>query len=202
MSILNNGINSNSITPLSSTQGGSGVSNPTAHGILISEGSSGFNPITLTNGQLLIGSTGVDPVASTLTAGSGISISNGSGSITITNSINAGGGFLWNDTTGTSATIVAGNGYVSDNASLVTFTLPATSTFGDSFAIAGKSAGGWTIAQNAGQQINVGNVATTTGTGGSVSSTNRYDNVTLVCVTAGSSSVWVLRSSFGNLSVV
>lgn len=36
-----------------------------------------------TNGQLPIGSTGADPVLSTLTAGSGISITNGAGSITI-----------------------------------------------------------------------------------------------------------------------
>ncbi len=38
-----------------------------------------------TNGQLLIGSTGLTPVLGTLTAGSGISITNGAGSITINN---------------------------------------------------------------------------------------------------------------------
>lgn len=38
-----------------------------------------------TNGQLLIGSTGADPVAATLTASTGISITNGAGSITIAN---------------------------------------------------------------------------------------------------------------------
>jgi hypothetical protein len=37
----------------------------------------------LTNGQLAIGSTGANPVAATLTAGTGININNGSGSITI-----------------------------------------------------------------------------------------------------------------------
>lgn len=37
------------------------------------------------NGQLLIGSSGLTPVLSTLTAGTGISITNGAGSITITN---------------------------------------------------------------------------------------------------------------------
>ena len=46
----------------------------------------------LTNGQVRIGSTGLAPVAATLTAGSGISISNGAGSITIsgTSVINTG----------------------------------------------------------------------------------------------------------------
>lgn len=38
-----------------------------------------------TNGQLLIGSTGVAPVAATLTQGTGISVTNGAGSITIAN---------------------------------------------------------------------------------------------------------------------
>jgi hypothetical protein len=38
-----------------------------------------------TNGQLLIGSTGTSPVAAALTAGTGISVTNGAGSITINN---------------------------------------------------------------------------------------------------------------------
>jgi hypothetical protein len=38
-----------------------------------------------TNGQILIGSTGSAPVAATLTAGTGVSITNGAGSITINN---------------------------------------------------------------------------------------------------------------------
>jgi hypothetical protein len=50
---------------------------------------------TLTNGELFIGSTGNPPVAATLTAGAGINITNGAGSITIAN-------------TGTSPTGVAG----------------------------------------------------------------------------------------------
>lgn len=37
----------------------------------------------LTNGQLLIGSTGAAPTVATLTAGTGITITNGAGSITI-----------------------------------------------------------------------------------------------------------------------
>lgn len=37
----------------------------------------------LTNGQILIGSTGADPIAATLTAGTGIAITGGTGSITI-----------------------------------------------------------------------------------------------------------------------
>lgn len=198
---LQNSVNANSTTPLITTQGGSGVSAPTAHGILVAEGASAFNPIVLTAGQILIGTTAGDPAASTLTQGTGITITSASGVITISNATSAGGGFVWNDTTGTSATIVSGNGYVSDNAALVTYTLPATSVFGDSFVILGKGAGGWTLAQNAGQQIHYGNIPTTAGTGGSIASTNQYDSITCVCVTAGASSIWAVRASQGNLTV-
>jgi len=44
---------------------------------------------SMTDGQILIGSTGSEPVASTLTAGSGISVSNGPGSITISSQGNS-----------------------------------------------------------------------------------------------------------------
>jgi hypothetical protein len=42
---------------------------------------------TMTNGQVIIGSTGATPVAASLTAGSGISITNGAGTITVANSV-------------------------------------------------------------------------------------------------------------------
>lgn len=40
-------------------------------------------PQLTTNGQLIIGSTGAFPVAATITAGSGITVTNGAGSVTI-----------------------------------------------------------------------------------------------------------------------
>ena len=62
------------------------VSGLTANSFLYS-GSGGLLTTTTapTNGQLLIGSTGNAPVAATLTAGAGISVTNGAGSITIAN---------------------------------------------------------------------------------------------------------------------
>lgn len=74
------------------TVGGLGVASPTAHGILVAEGSSAATPLTLTNGQLLIGSSSSDPVAATLTAGANITITNGAGSITIASSGGSGSG--------------------------------------------------------------------------------------------------------------
>src|ERR1700722_9035817 len=66
-----------------------------------------------TNGQLPIGSAGADPVLAALTAGTGITITNGAGSITIAGS---GGGLTWTDVTGTSQAMAINNGYTANNA--------------------------------------------------------------------------------------
>jgi hypothetical protein len=136
----------------------------------------------MTNGQLLVGSTGASPVRTTLTAGANISITNGAGSITITATGLA--GFSWTTVTGTSQAMLGNNGYISNNAGLVTLTLPATSSVGDEIDIIGQGAGGWSIAQGAGQQIIIGNTSSTVGAGGSVVSTNRRDSLQLICTTA------------------
>lgn len=187
---------SGTVTP---TQGGTGVSNPGAHTIPIAEGSNNFNFLSLTNGQFLIGSTGLDPVPATLTAGTNISIINAAGSVTIAGSGAA--GFVWNDTTTTSQSMSSNNGYVADNSSLVTLTLPVSSSFGDVLSIVGKGSGGWTIAQNSSQLIHLGSSTTTTGTGGSLSSSNQYDSINLVCIVANTT--WTARGApQGNLTVV
>lgn len=134
----------------------------------------------MTNGQLPIGNTGVGPVAATLTAGPGISISNAAGSITISG---GGGGYSWTEVTGVSQNMDVNNGYVANNAGLVTLTLPATANIGDSVIVQGKGAGLFKIAQNAGQTIHFGSSDTTTGAGGSLTATNRYDSIELLCIT-------------------
>lgn len=113
----------------------------------------------------------------------------------------SGGGITWFDVTTTSASMTTNNGYVADNASLVTLTLPASANIGDQLTINGKNTGGWIIAQNALQQIQLGTSATTVGVGGSLASTNRYDSVVLQCITAGTSTLWTAKSA-GNLTVV
>ena len=181
--------------PLSATQGGLGVASPTAHGILVAEGASAATPIVLGAGQLLIGTTSSDPSAATLTAGANTTITSISGSITIGSSVGA-----WVDQTGTSVTMAVNTNYVADNAALVTLTLPSTAAFGSQFTVAGKGAGGWKIAQAASQQINFGNVATTSGTGGSLASSNAFDVVSLVCTTANTG--FLVISSIGNITYV
>lgn len=183
---------------ISPTDGGTGLSNPTAHSILIAEGASNFNPILLTNGQVLIGSTGADPVPSTLTAGPGISIANAAGSVTISGTAS---GIGWTDVTAASQAMVADSGYTANRSSLVTLTLPATAAYGTGLAVVGKGTGGWSIAQNSGQNIQIGSLSSTIGVGGSVSSTNQFDSVNFVCTVANTT--WtVLGGPQGNLAIL
>lgn len=136
---------------------------------------------SLTDGQLMIGDTSGTPVPATLTAGPGISISNAAGAITISGT---GSGIGWTEVTGTTQSMVADNGYVANNGALVVFTLPTTAAFGTVINLVGKGAGGWRIDQNASQNIQVGSVSSTVGTGGSIASSNRYDSIELLCTTA------------------
>lgn len=173
------------------------VSGTTNHSLLVGNASGSIDSLGVaTNGQLPIGSTGANPTLATLTAGSGISITNGAGSITI-NSI--GGGLTWNDTgVSTSVNMAAGNGYIANNAALVTLTLPASITEGQVIAVSGKGAGGWSIVENTGQTIHFG-TSTTTTTSGSLSSTNQYDTVFILCITTDTD--FVVQSAVGNLTV-
>jgi hypothetical protein len=109
-------------------------------------------------------------------------------------------GFTWNEVVVMGPTsMVANNGYVANNAGLVTLTLPVTAAFGTVIRVAGKGGGGWLIAQNAGQTIHFGVVDTSTGAGGSLESTDQYDAVELLCTEADTD--WTVLSVIGNLTV-
>ena len=73
-----------SIGTLGVDQGGTGASTLTDHGVLLG---SGTDPITalgvMTNGQLVIGKTGADPVVASITDGEGIDTTAGAGTLTI-----------------------------------------------------------------------------------------------------------------------
>lgn len=182
---------------LSPTRGGTGVSNPTAHGIMIAEGSSAMTPIVLSSGQILIGSSGIDPVAAAINSGTGIIVANGAGSISVGLSGTAPGTLTWNDVAGTTQAAVINNGYIISNASLTTVTLPATAAVGSVFAVQGKGAAGWVLQANTGQVIHLGSSATSSA--GSLASTNLWDSVSIVCVTANTT--FAVTAVVGNLTV-
>lgn len=110
------------------------------------------------------------------------------------------GGTTWNTVTGTTQTAAINNGYIANNASLVTITLPGTAAVGSVIELTGQGAGGWKLAQPASVLVNFGSKTTTTGTGGSIASTNTFDSLRIVCIVANTT--WNVLSAQGNLTIV
>jgi len=185
--------------PINVASGGTGAQTFTANSLLLGNGTSALSALgAATNGQIAIGSTSAAPVLATITGGTGISVTNGAGTISIASS--AGPGITWNNVTTTSASAAVNNGYIANDGSLVTITLPATAAIGSVVAVVGSGAGGWKIAQNSGQTVYFDGDTTTAGTGGSLASTVQYDCVELICNAANTG--FVVRSSVGNITVV
>lgn len=107
------------------------------------------------------------------------------------------GGFRIVDATAATYTMVARNEYITNKAAGVTYTLPAKGAYGDKIKITGKT-GLASIAQNANQQICLGDTASTVGVGGSVTATDAGDCMELSCITEGASTVWRATSWIGN----
>lgn len=122
------------------------------------------------------------------------------GSTSNLDTIGGGGGLTYTEVTSTSVSLTVNTGFIMNNASLVTGTLPSTGAVGDIIHIIGKGAGGWKIAQNSGQKIIFLDAVTLTGTSGYVSSNNRYDSVELMCIVANTE--WLVKNSSGNITLL
>lgn len=142
------------------------------HSLVLSQGASEQTGLLLGAGQVPYGVAGNDPIAQTLTV------------------------LIWSDVAGTTQAATANSGYVISNASQTTVTLPATAAVGSVVAIAGKGAAGWIMAANTGQTIHIGNQATSVT--GSLTSSNQWDSIEVVCVTANTT--WVVRNMMGNIT--
>lgn len=78
----------------------------------------------------------------------------------------AGSGFSWQFVAGATQSAQPNTGYIVTNADVqTTITLPASPNVGDIIRVTGAGTAGWKIAQNAGQSIQVGTVATALGAG-------------------------------------
>lgn len=158
------------------------------------------------NVEFLVGNSGgpVGPNSSfeinVLGAG-GVNIVGNPGTNTLTVSV-SGSGLTWNVITASSANMVSNNGYLSNNAGVVTLNLPATSLVGDYIAIIGMGNGGWSIAQGAGQSVRIGANASTVGAGGSVSSFEAHDSIEMICSVANTTWLCLGAPQSAGLTVV
>ena len=155
------------------------------------------------------GSTGAVQGVSAAVAGTGISVSGATGSVTITNtgvqSFNGLTGAVLADAVPWSVitadqTAVINKGYFTNKATVLGITLPSTAAIGSVLRVSGMTAGGWKITQNASGVIHFGKTDTTVGTSGYLQSTLARDSVELVCCVANNE--WNVLSSVGNITIV
>ena len=163
-----------------------------------------WEPFAFSSGSLLEiavpdGDSPVLPLAGLMTfnAGTGMSIVGGTNEITFSASSS---GFTWVPVTTSTETLSAENMYLVDNgASLVTFTLPATASLGDTFGVVGYSAGMWTVVTTGSQTIRFGEATASS----SLSATLASHTVVISCIVAGSTNaVFKVMDVLGNLTII
>jgi hypothetical protein len=118
---------------------------------------------------------------------------NGSGTLSFVNSSKG----TWIAQAATPATVAVNTNYVANFATLLTFNIPAAAAVGDTIQIVGLGVGGWLVRMNTGQTCNFDSTATSSA--GLLSSTGRYDSVTIVCVVANTT--FNVTTSIGNITV-
>lgn len=140
----------------------------------------GGSGITQINGDT--GSTTGPIVTFTTNPGAGVvsSFDVSGATATLSISLTGSSGFTW-QVINSDTPMLANNGYIVNSSSLVTLRLPTVASVGTLIEIAGKNTGGWTISQESGQSIIIGNQTTIVGVSGSLSSSMPTDCVRMVC---------------------
>jgi hypothetical protein len=170
-------------TDVGAAHGGTGRSSHTAYAVIC-------GGTTTTAAQQSIASVGTSGQVLT---------SNGAGALP-TFQAAAAGGLSWSVITDASKTMVVNEGYIGNRATAITFTLPTTAAVGDQVAITNIGAGLPVIAQNAGEDISVVGSTTTTGVGGSLTATEQFDSIHLICTVANTN--WNVLNMTGNWTIV
>jgi hypothetical protein len=93
-------------------------------------------------------------------------------------------------TTTTQAAQINSN-YVPINVGATTITLHDLAAVGSRVVVSGFGAGGWVLVPGAGQTIKVASAGASAGT--SITSTSRYDSISIVCVVADTT--WITQAS-------
>lgn len=167
-----------------------------ANRLLVTNANAIVTTNALTNGQLLIGSTGASPLLGTLTAGAGITITNGAGSITIATNGTGLPSFKGqtNGTATVSTTLPASPG-----TAFHAYTIPANTlnTAGDSIIFEWHSSQVETVASTlGGYLVNLGTMSPSSlncATGFTNSGIDRFDHI-IVTITRYSPSAMSVRA--------
>lgn len=165
----------------------------TANNGVLTTGTTGIPVITAlaADGQLIIGSSIGAPAAATITAGAGITVTNGHNSITIAA---AAGGMTWTDTSGI-FTAASNNGYMLSGAS--TPTLPAAPALGDVIIFICDTASTVTVTANAGQRIRIG--TSQSAVAGTAASSTQGNALTVRY--RASDTTWITQATMGTWTV-
>jgi hypothetical protein len=170
----------------------------------------GTNGTNGTNGLNTLVAIVTEPTGANCTYG-GIKVTSGldtnangtldSGEVTTTKYVCNGPGINWVDVTGTAVQAVSNTGYSADNAARVTITLPATSamTKDDIIQVSGIGAGGWKIAQAAGQTIIIDSITGISGANAAVISGSQYAAIELQYIGGGA---FTVLNYTGNVGVL
>lgn len=183
------------------TDGGTGASSLTDHGVLLGSGTAAVTATAVgATGEIFVGVTGAD--ATWLAAGDANKVltAHGAGSAVTWETPGAGTTWLTKSNATGDATATVNYAYTINHATpanLLTITLPATAAVGDRVEIVGNTAGMWKLVAAAGDTIKL--LSSTTSAGGYLLATTQYDCVEVVCTVADTT--WVVCSSMGNLTV-
>lgn len=168
---------------LAVSEGGTGRSSHTAYAVIC-------GGTTTTAAQQSIASVGTSGQVLT---------SNGAGALpTFQNA--SGGGLTWNAVSGTTQTAAVNNGYICLNNALTTITLPTTASVGDVVRVTGTGTAYFKVDYGTSVLIHFVDTNTdTTITTGSLTATDRYASLELLCVVADLR--WNVISATGNFTV-
>ena len=140
-----------------------------------------------------------NPITGDINVFGGTGITTTGNALTYTLTINStAAGFNWNAISA-SQTLANKNGYICVGGTNLSLLLPATSIVGDILAVSLDGSTSFSVTQAAGQQIRLGDVTTTLGVSGSISSLNQGDSIVLVCKQANT--LWTCYGVTGNLTV-
>ena len=104
------------------------------------------------------------------------------------------GSLTWEDVPGNFQTAVPNEGYIISNPAITIVQIPPTVPEGSVIGVAGKGLSGWSVLFSPGQTCHLGIIS-----GGTLSSTNQWDSVQILCVTADTE--FVVISSVGILDL-